>query len=199
MRNLLFFLLGPILALVGGLASAATINVTWQNATEYTDGTVMAAGDLAGVRVEYGKCASPGVWGTKIGETFANAPSTSVQVTFNGWGDICVRGFTKTKATALVPNAESVASNVAFKLIPTPAPKPPVLTTVENFVYELDVTGSRAVKLAQRVGTVAFGVPCGEIPVVQRGGRTYYEVSPEHVSFKRAPNSAIVVAHCGAA
>lgn len=191
MNRLALLVLGALLTLP---AWPATLNVSWSHPTEFTDGSPLAVSQIQHTRIEYGDCSAPGVWGTKQGETTVVPPATSVQITVSGWGNKCVRGYTR--ATAAAGGLESAASNVAYKLVPVPQPKPPTMTTVENFVYELNLKGNGEIKLASRVGTVAFGVPCGDVPVVQRGGRTYYEVSPEYVDFARAPNSAIVVAAC---
>lgn len=178
------------------VAGAATVSVSWTNATQYTDGTPLGASELKGVRIEYGDCASSGVWGTKQGETLVSYPATSVQITMQGWGDKCVRGYTQTNATAQVPNAESVASNVAWKTVPIPKPNPPVFTVAVADVYEIRVHPLDGPKLARWVGTAEVGAACGDDIIVWGNGYNYHEVSPDLVEFQKAPRSAIVVAAC---
>lgn len=172
---------------------AATLVVTWDNPTQYTDGSPLAASELEHIRIEYSDCVA-GAFGTPAGEVIVNPQPTEAQLTVAGWGEKCVRAYAK-----VLPEfggQESAPSGVVTKVVPIPVPEPPVLRTVENFVYELSTLGNGELRLAKRVGTIAFGVPCGEDVIVDRGNRRYYEVSPNLVHFTQAPNSAIVVAAC---
>ena len=112
--------------LLGGVASAATVTITWSPPTQNTDNSAIPAsgeGSLKTYRIEYGTCTSPGVFGTKVGEVTRAAPATGTVLNLNP-GTTCVRVF-----VANTYDQESDASNVATSVVPFPRPKAPTQTS----------------------------------------------------------------------
>ena len=114
--------------LFAGAANAATVTITGTNPTTNTDTTTIPAtgeGSLTALRIEYGTCSAPGVFGTKVGEISRTpaAPGASFSHTINlNPGTSCVRAF----VTNTYGN-DSDASNVAVRTVDPPKPRPPVL------------------------------------------------------------------------
>lgn len=180
--------------LFASAAVAATLNVSWQHPTQFTDNSPLTIDQIESTRIEYGDCDAAGGWGSKQGETIVAAPATSVQITTAGWGLKCVRGYTR--ATAAAGGQESAASGVANKNVPPPVPQPPTFITVETVAYEIRNNPAHGVMLGRAVGTVEYNTPCGDVVIVDTGRGKYYEVQPDLVTFSKAPKSAIVVARC---
>jgi len=183
-------LLGFMLAVVSGVASAATLSVSWTNPVLNVDGSTIPAsgpGSLTGTRVEYGSC-SGAAFGSAVGEVVAAAPAEATSFTGIGPGTYCVRAFARnTYFPALAP--ESAASNVYSKVVPAPVPAPPIVVTVETFAYEVQVKPS-GVRVVQ-VGTVPLGVACGA--EVASG---YYEIDPAVATLRGSYKGGLLVARC---
>lgn len=114
-------LLVPLL-LAAGLALAASVAVTWQNATQNTDNTPIPAsgeGSISTTRIEWGTC-NGDAFGVKQGEKTVAGTVQATQVTDLPPGRWCLRAYhVNTWGVASDP------SNVAIKVIDAPKPKPP--------------------------------------------------------------------------
>ena len=109
-----------LIALASSLAIAATINASWTNATQNTDGSAIpatGAGSLVSTTVEYGTC-NGNAFGTKIGEV--TSAGTGAVTPNLGPGRYCARAFhTNTYGEVSDPSA------VGIKVIASPKPNPP--------------------------------------------------------------------------
>jgi len=191
-------------ALIGSLAfaciekaSAATVVVTGTNPTQNTDDSAIpatGAGSLTNLRIEYGTCSAPNVFGVKAGEVsrVAGAPGSNFSQTLNlNPGTSCVR--------ALVSNTygvESAPSNVASRVIDPPTPKPPTLTAVSPTVYDVRPNEQTfAFDRGRQVGTVKLGAACDK---QRTTGEDFYALErPSRVSLSRPARSTALVAKCG--
>lgn len=134
--------------LYAGGAFAGTATVTWTNPTTRTDGSALTG--AISTRVEWGTC-SGSVFGSKVGETTATGTSTMVTLPA---GSYCFRAFTRDST-----GAESAASNVLAKVVPTAPPSPPTLVTISTVAYEMKLFPNGFWHLAMN-GSVELGVPC---------------------------------------
>ena len=178
--------------LVYAVAHASSATVSWTHPTQYTDGSALPLSGIASTRVEYGSCVGT-AFGTKTGEVVVVAPAVTTTVTGLTPSTWCFRAYTKT--TAAAGGLESGPSGVASKVIPFPAPNPPVLSTVITVVYDIQQR-RYGWMVARRVGTVPLGVECNPEQVVLNRG--YYEVPLDKVDLTRMPRSIIVVSKCEA-
>ena len=169
-------------------ALAAEVTVSWTHPVNFSDGTPLAIAQIASTRVERGTC-NAGAFGTKQGEQTATGSATSVLFPSLSPGTYCFRAYTK--ATAAAGGLESIASNVASKVIPFPTPSPPVIVTVTTAVYDLKPNG----KLGFVVGTVALGTECGQ-QITSQGQRKYHELSMADVELTHMPSSILIVGQC---
>ena len=187
-----------LITLLAPSAYAADLSVAWTNPTQNTDGSTIpatGAGSLTQTRVEWGACASAGVFGTKAGEVVVAAPA--VAATINGvtpGSTVCVQAFTKNTY-----GSESAASAVVSKVVPAPVPQPPVLVTVSIVAYEVLPHPIEGTRLGRNVGTVPLGTACGTEPVVYTSRGTYFEVPRKNVTLEKGPKSAVLVALCARA
>lgn len=182
-----------LMCLAAPAAMAANVEVNWTHPTAFTDGTPLSVGQIASTRVEYGSCAGT-AFGVKAGEVVVNAPATQASIPLAP-GTHCFRAYTKT--TAAAGGLESVATNVAQKVVPYSPPNPPVLTVINVVAYEIQMHPVQGPRLAREVGRVPLGTACGEEPIVYLADGTYYEVPLDQVELYRMPKSAVVVAKCG--
>ena len=163
---------------------AADATVSWTNPTQNTDNSAIpstGAGSLTGTRVEYGSCVGA-AFGTKAGEVTVTAPGTTATITgLSDAATYCFRAFARNTY-----GAESAASNVASKVMPTPTPKPPVLSSTVTVAWDLKNGMPFRV-----VGTLPIGAPCGA--KVWRG---YYSVDRSSVTLTRPPRSTRLVTKC---
>jgi hypothetical protein len=111
------------LLLVGAasVAAAATFTVSWNNATQNTDGTAIPAsgpGSIVSTRIEYGTCNGT-AFGTKQGEWVVTGSVESAPTPDFAPGTYCLRNFQRNTY-----GNESGASNVFQKVVPAPTPKP---------------------------------------------------------------------------
>lgn len=115
-------LLGLSLLLGAVAAYAATVNVSWTNATKNTDDSSIPSsgpGSIASTRVEIGTCNGT-AFGTKVGEFTVQGAATTATSPNLQPGTWCARAFhTNTYGS------ESGPSNVAVKVIAAPTPQPP--------------------------------------------------------------------------
>jgi predicted phage tail protein len=115
-------LLPLALMLAAGLALAASVTVTWQNATENTDNTPIPAtgeGSISTTRIEWGTC-NGSAFAVKQGEKTVAGTVQSSQITDLPPGRWCLRAYhVNTYGVASDP------SGVAIKVIDAPKPKPP--------------------------------------------------------------------------
>lgn len=179
-------------------AADGSAQLTWTAPDQYTNGDPLPLSELGGFKIYHGPRGGPLTDVVDIPDEAA--VTYRVEGLPAGERDFAMTAYTDS-------GDESAQTNRAFTLIEVAAssadasvtvrlkPNPPVLVTVENFAYALRVLPNGEIKLADRIGTIAFGVPCGETPVVQRGVQTYYEVPAEHVVPRP---SGVVVAACAA-
>lgn len=195
MKSTRLLLIASLLACSAALG--ATVTVTGTNPTTNTDGSTIAAtgaGSLTTLRIEYGTCSAPNVFGTKAGEVSraAGAPGANFSQALNLQpGTTCVR--------ALVANTygvESDASNVAAKVVDPPKPGPPQLTTIAAQVYDV-IPNERTFTFdrGRQIGTTKLGMACDES---RNTDNDFYALErPSRVSLLRPPRSAALVARCG--
>lgn len=168
----------PLLAAlitIPALAQAASVNVSWTNPTQNTDGTTIpatGAGSITGTLIEWGTCSGT-AFATKVGEQFVLAPATTYRVDGLAVGTHCFRALTRNTF-----GQQSAASNVATRVINAPIPNPPTINTVAVVaginmapLYRINADGSR--------GSVVLGfMPTGKAcdgPVVYRyRGQNYH-------------------------
>lgn len=184
MRKVAVFLLSALLPV---MASAANVTVSWNNPATNTDGSSIPAsgdGSLISTRVEYGICNGP------MTSLTVQQPATSVEVTGLAVGTWCFRAYAKNTY-----GQESGPSNIAQKVIQPTTPNPPTIVTVETVAYELNENG-REVKLGRNVGSIPLGTVCSGFPLVEKGGKKYYELPLDVVTLDRMPKSAVVVGSC---
>lgn len=176
-----------------GIATAATVTVTWTPPTTNTDGSPIAAtgpGSLTLYRLEYGTCGAGGAFGTKAGEVTRAAPATGTTVNLQP-GTSCVRVF-----VANTYGAESDASNVASKVVDPPKPSPPQITTIAAQVYDvLPNERTFTFERGRQVGTTKLGMACDETRTTDAD---FYALErPSRVNLNRNPRSTALVARCG--
>ena len=168
-------------------AQAGEINVYWTNPTTNTDGTAIpasGAGSLTGTRVQYGSCSGT-AFGVMTAERVAAAPATTVSFTGVAPGTHCVRAFARNTY-----DSESVASNVASKIIPAPVPGAPVVSTVATTAYEIRVSKSGLRLLV--AGSIALGEPC-----ISQASDGLWFVGQAQVALKSSYRGGALVARCG--
>jgi hypothetical protein len=183
--------LGALVALmlVAFAAHASTATLSWTLPTQNTDGSAIPAtgpGSIASTRVEWGSCAGANVFGTKAGEVTVSAPGTSTTIAALAPATTyCFRAFARNTYAA-----ESAASNVASKAMPTPVPNPPVLSATITVAFEA-VRQGRQLALGRVVGTVQIGAPCLDNLVETKHG-AFHEIAQSEVTLTRAPKGLIV-------
>lgn len=148
-----------------GIARAATVTYSGTNPTKNTDGTdipATGAGSLTTLRVEFGSCSAPGVFGTKAGEVSRTSPAAGANFTGSlnlQPGTSCVRIF-----VANTFGSESDPSNVAVRVVDPPKPMPPVLATVALAInVPLDSLDGFKRTLAMSITASGPGVPVGVV------------------------------------
>ena len=169
------------------VVDAATLTPSWTLPTTNTDGSTIPAtgpGSLTGTRVQYGSCSGT-AFGVMTAERLVVAPATTTVFDNIDPGTYCVRAYARNTY-----NMESVASNVASKVIPAPVPGAPVITTIATTAYEIRPTKS-GIHLAL-VGTIALGSQCE----MQASGGLWF-VDPALVALKGNYRGGAVVARCG--
>lgn len=178
---------------VFGLATAATVAVSWVPPTTNTDTSAIPAtgpGSLVTYRVEYGTCSAPGVFGVKAGEVPRPAPATGTTLNLQP-GTSCVRVFVNNTY-----GNESIPSNVASRVVDAPTPGPPTnLTASAPQVFEVRPNESTfAFDRGRQVGTVKLGAACDES---RSTGDDFFALErPSKVKLTKTPRSTALVAHC---
>jgi hypothetical protein len=174
--------------LLVGPAYAGSASISWLNPTTRTDGSPLAASEIAGTVVEWSVCNTMGTFGTKLGDVFASGAATAITVNaLPGGQTYCFRAFTRD-----TNGLQSEASGVASKWIPSSPPKPPMLTTIAVVAYESRWDGSRYVA-GKQIGTVELGQPCTQ-PVTTAPG--YAVIDPKLVKFSRKSKAQYILAQC---
>jgi hypothetical protein len=171
------------LCLLAGPALAADINISWVNPTANTDGSAIpssGAGSLSGTRVEWGSCSGT-AFGTALGERIVAAPATSTVVTGLSPATYCARAFARNTY-----GVESLASNVASRVVSAPVPQPPTIVAIAvvaglSHAPVYSITG--AGKLSTLMGFVPVGKACSSTAVLTYRGTTFYEVARSDVQW----------------
>jgi len=170
---------------------AADTTVTWQHPTLNVDGTSIPAtgpGSVASTRVQVGTC-SGSAFGTVTAENIVSGQGTSNTFTGIAPGTtVCFRAYSRNTY-----GEESATSNIVARIIPAPVPRPPVLSTTVNVVW--DYRGF--FKGLEIVGTAPIGTPCVEGSSVTKGGTTYNAVESKYVNLNSTRTPKMLVSICG--
>lgn len=179
--------------------------LTWTAPTQNTDGTTISAvapGALAGFKL-YTATTAAGVAGatpvTVADKTATSYTMTGLPVGTNYFAAAAYN--TESVASALTGNVTAVivapSASASSTVNVNVQPKPPVLTVVSQFAYEINATGNGP-KLGRNVGTVPVGTQCLGDAVIYSGASTYYAVPSNVVSVPPniKPKSTILVAAC---
>jgi hypothetical protein len=184
------------LLIVCTAAEAATVTYSGTNPTKNTDDSTIpatGAGSLTSLRIEYGTCSAPGVFGTKVDEVTRTSPAAGANFTGSlnlQPGTSCLRIFVKNTY-----GVESDPSNVAVRVVEPPKPMPPSLATTAPQVYDVKPNEQTfAFDRGRQVGTVKLGAACDELRTT---GSDFYALErPSQVKLNRAPRSTALVARC---
>lgn len=184
-------LLAAFLLFVASAAMGGSATVSWRLATNYTDGTPIAATGptaLGWTRIEYGPCAGP-VLGTDTFNVIVPYPEVSLQLTNLPVGTTCFQAWTQ-----LANGAESIDhSNVATKVVASPSvqPAPPAgLVAAAGTAYTILKQVDRFVMLP--VGTVPASTPCDGTQTING----YFVVPRAAVTWAGDVHPDVVVAKC---
>ena len=182
--------------LAAELAIAGSATVSWNNATQNTDGSpIPTTGDdaLATTTIEYSFCVN--------GDVDSNPLITVVPATVEthiiddlAAGDWCFKAFHTNNG-----GINSDPSNIATKTILPNKPNPPdILTITANIVYDVLKIEGRFV--FQPMGTVPANTQCnpnysvtGDLNLVTT---TMYAVSKDQVSWAGNQRPLVIVAEC---
>jgi hypothetical protein len=180
-------------------AEAGTVTYQGTNPTKNTDDSTIpatGAGSLTQLRIEYGTCSAPNVFGTKAGEVTRTSPAAGA--TFTGTlnlqpGTSCIR--------ILVQNtygSESDPSNITTRTVDPPKPMPPTLVSAAPQAYDVRPNEQTfAFERGRQVGTIKLGAACDEDRTT--GGDFYALERPSQVKLTREPRSKALVAKCAEA
>jgi hypothetical protein len=174
----------------GGRVFAATATITWQNATQRVDGTVIAAGELTETLVEYGKCVAGNAFPpTADGTKSVAFPGATVDITGLTYGTWCFRARHKDSTGLFSDYAGPV-----WKAYVAP-PKPPTILTVQGIVWEMRLHPVDGPYLARVIGTVEAGKACrGLAPAI---GFDIFTIDPNDAKLDRKLNpNGTAVAQC---
>jgi len=189
MKRFLFLLLLPL------LASAADVDISWTNATQNEDGTLIpATGPLAfdltaATTIAFGLSDGAGDIATPITLREYVPGISAAVISVTTAGEWCFKGFHKNQAGTL-----SGQSNIACKTILPTAPQPPVLIVVDTVVYDVLKRPDSFLFLA--VGTVPPDTACDPVNSTQGGGDTKYAVPRALVTWFGTTKPDVVVADC---
>lgn len=183
MKRLLLFVLG---LMVGASALAADLVVRWHNPTQYVDNSPLPATDITQSRIEWGTC-NGDEFGVPASSKIQNGNAETTTITGLPPARYCVRAYVTAKGVS------SAASNVVSKLVLQPAPKPPVLETVDTVVYDRRFDWKRfAWTLGRPVGTIELGIACQANPRIEN----YFPVKRSDVKLDHRPQSGKLFAQC---
>jgi hypothetical protein len=176
-------------------AFAYDATVSWTNPTTNADGSAIAPagqpGALTSTRVEYGTCVSTS-FGTVSGQVIVNQPATATTISgFLAGQVVCYRAYARNTF-----GSESVASNTANKVFPTPTPNAPVLSSTITVAYDVKINSFGQAKPGRMVAYMPVGTPCLENLVLTRKQTKYYEIDRAAVTLFRKPRSSIVITKC---
>jgi hypothetical protein len=178
------------LGLFASAAYAADATITWTMPTQNTDNSAIPAsgsGSIASTRVEWGTCSGTS-FGTKAGERIVNAPATTTTITgLTSGSTFCFRAFVRNTA-----GAESAASNVVSRVMPSPTPKPPVLSSTVSVVWSYKRAGPH--ETLEVVGSAPIGTECGALIVAAAG---MYELPRGSYTLDRPLRGGTPVTFCG--
>ena len=185
-------LVALLLLLAAGPARATQVTRSWTLPTQNEDNSPIptsGSGALTATRVQWGTCSGTS-FGTAAGEMLVNVPATSATITgLTPGAVICIRAFARNNL-----GQESSASNVVQATVPTPKPKPPVLSSTSNVAWEYRRTGRK--EHLRVVGTVPIGTPCRATAYVV-DGLTYHEIEDRSQVTVLRGNPRVLVTMCG--
>lgn len=172
-------------------AHPADLNVTWTNATTYTDGSAMPASDLVSTTAWCGLSASNLTLSTTV-----TAPATAATVKGALAGQTYVCGAAHTSKN----NGTSVMSMTGPPVvIPALKPSPPTgvgtVLAIAPTAYSVIKSQDQLVMLP--VGTVPTSTACDTNQAVTLKGQTYNAVPASSVRFTGTAKPIVVFAICG--
>jgi len=166
-RRLMYLNAAVFLLMVAAMPALAqtalpwnSAQITWTQATQYTDGSPLAVADIQHVQLEWAAAPTATTWTQQAN---VSPPTTTLRVDNLPAGQRCWRA--RTVLTASAGGLQSDWTNPVCKTITRPNPNPPVLQVADVFG-----TGSAPVawvngsgKVTDRmVGSVAAGTLCGQ-------------------------------------
>lgn len=169
------------------LAHAATLTGSFTLPTQYEDGSPLPASNIKHIRVEVGTCSLSAQFLAKEGEQLVPPPATTWTVTVpRTFGQFCARAQTETTLGTLSAWTPSVTKTIA-----EPPPKPPVLSTVGGWAWDLKNGNLRF------VGTIDAGQPCSGLAPL--AGEDLFAVERAAVRLEKKPRpGSRLVAVCEA-
>jgi len=183
--------LGILVVLVASvfasLANAATLTGTFTLPTQYEDGSPLPVANIKHIRVEVGTCSASAQFLAKEGEQLVPPPATTWTVTVpRTFGQFCARAQTETTLGTL-----SAWTGTITKTIAEPPPKPPVLSTVGGWAWDLKNGNLRF------VGTIDAGQSCSGLAPL--AGEDLFAVERSAVRLEKNPRpGSRLVAVCEA-
>ena len=184
-------------------AADGSAQLTWTAPTQNTDGSNIPAtgpGSLAGFKLFHAPLqtnvatATPIVINDKAATTYTITGLPAGQ-RYYGAKAFNVE-LVDSDMSGLVNNVVTIPSSAVNAAVTvTTKPKPPVLVSVQQVVYEVKENPMWGNVLGRNVGTVPLGTQCGEAIVFTNGG-VYYEIPKTSVTFTKPPKSEQVVVRC---
>ena len=195
-RRCLFILMGASFAITVGVlfscsAKAASGDLSWQLATQYTDGTPMPAGTVTGTGIRYGICnaTATDLLPTPAPATMVvPAPTTAVSINGLGAGTWC---FAVRTETAGGPSDYTAFVSKAVVLKPNP---PRNLAVTVQTAFMAVRQDNKFVMIP--VGTVPASTVCDPDNGVVADGKAYFAVPTSAVSWFGATQPTVAVAPC---
>lgn len=188
----LIALLASLLVSSAALAGDASANLSWTNATTYTDGKPMPISDIAGVRVMYAKCADGKTLPATVTAVPLNKTGSTVPSAYIVTGLDNSTGYCFAVSTLSVTNGESGPSAIVSTVSdPHAPPAPPTGLAVANKTVYMEVRGQDRFALVA-VGTVPPGTKCDTSQSING----YFVVPNKAVSWSGDVRPTVVVAQC---
>lgn len=173
------------------VAKAADGDLSWQIATQYTDGTVMPAGTVTGTGIRYGICnaTATDLLATPAPVTLVvPVPAVTRTITGLGAGTWC---FAVRTETATTPSDYTAFVSKVIILKPNP---PRNLAVTVQTAFMAVRQDNKFVMIP--VGTVPASTVCDPDNGVVADGKSYFAVPTSAVSWFGATQPTVAVAPC---
>jgi hypothetical protein len=179
-------------------AADGSARLSWTAPTQNTDGSALT--NLAGYKIYHATTSADVAAATPI--TVSDKTAVTYTITelptgprYYGIKAINTEGIMSVMS-GLVNNVITIPATVANANVTVNVkPKPPVILTVEQVVYEVRENPTWGTMLGRTVGTVPLGTQCNA-PMLYTNSGVYYEVPLDAVTLTRMPKSAVVVVKC---